>query len=167
MKYVPCSSSQCDVKVIDQSDQSDQCVSCNTTVSPFSNRLRALQTSAGYQSSVVTFEIDSTTPLDEDVVTSNLNSNITIANKDLAAITPPLELKTNFTASTRMPTSRPTINPKSGKATNPPQPQAPKSGKASTPQPKEPKDPKSEKQPKEPKDPKPKEPKDPKTDKKN
>ena len=108
MKYVPCSSSQCGVKVI---DQSDQCVSCTTTVLPFSNRFRALQTSAGYQSSVITFEIDSTTPLNEDVVTSNLNSNITSANKDLAAIAPPLELKTNFTASTRMPTSSPSKQP--------------------------------------------------------
>ena len=120
MKYVPCNSTQCIVTVI---AQSDQCASCSI---PFTRQLRMLQAIPS-QSSTITFEIQSTVPLNEDVVTLNLNSNIANANKDSSTVNPPFEIKSNFVSSTSQPTAQPTTplptprpsqGSKSGKSTS-------------------------------------------------
>lgn len=101
MKYVPCNSTQCVVTVI---AQSDQCVLCSI---PLTRQLRVLQ-AIPLQSSTITFEIQSTIPLNEEEVTSNLNSNIANVNNDTSTVNPPFEIKSNFVSTTSQPTTQPT-----------------------------------------------------------
>ena len=101
MKYVPCNSTQCVVTVI---AQSDQCVLCSI---PLTRQLRVLQ-AIPLQSSTITFEIQSTIPLNEEEVTSNLNSNIANVNNETSTVNPPFEIKSNFVSTTSQPTTQPT-----------------------------------------------------------
>eukprot|EP00804_Cyclotella_cryptica_P000237 CCRYP_010193-RD/>CCRYP_010193-RD protein AED:0.19 eAED:0.19 QI:178/0.76/0.94/1/0.70/0.72/18/313/577 len=100
--YVPCSLMQCAVTVVDSATSS--CETCNISSS---RRLRFLQESE-YKTSAVMFEIVSNTPLVEQEVLTNLNSNIANANSDLAASTASFRVHGNFVAAKLQPTSQPT-----------------------------------------------------------
>ncbi|KAL3793031.1 hypothetical protein HJC23_003039, partial [Cyclotella cryptica] len=100
--YVPCSPMQCVVTVVDSATSS--CETCNISSS---RRLRFLQESE-YKTSAVLFEIVSNTPLVEQEVLANLNSNIANANSDLAASTASFRVQGNFVAASLQPTSQPT-----------------------------------------------------------
>jgi hypothetical protein len=105
MKHVPCNSSQCNVTIIEESDPS-QCVSCNIATS--SRRRRLLDQT----SSEITFRIESNTPLNETIVTFNLNSNITNANNDLMDDNITFQISNNFTLKpTPSPSTSPTQSP--------------------------------------------------------
>jgi hypothetical protein len=79
MKYTPCSADICTVTI---TGESNQCVACSIDSS---TRLRFLQdTPFPFQSSAITFQIKSIKPLNEKVVTENLNSNIANANRELS-----------------------------------------------------------------------------------
>jgi hypothetical protein len=151
LKYIPCSAEQCVVTIF---AQSDQCSSCKNSLS---RRRRVLQDgSASHQSSSITFEIQSTIPLNEEVVTSNLNSNISNANSDLTTVNPDFKLDSNYTAVISKPSRKPTRKPnpkpttKSSKETKKPkEPKEHKPKATKEPKAKAPKEPKGQKEPKE------------------
>jgi hypothetical protein len=62
-------------------------------------------------SSAVTFEIKSTTPLNEALVTANLNGNMTNSNNDLSTNKSPFRVDSNYTTATHQPTVLPTHLP--------------------------------------------------------
>eukprot|EP00804_Cyclotella_cryptica_P000251 CCRYP_010194-RB/>CCRYP_010194-RB protein AED:0.08 eAED:0.08 QI:227/1/1/1/0.72/0.61/26/1764/612 len=138
--YVPCSPMQCVVTVVDSATSS--CETCNISSS---RRLRFLQESE-YKTSAVLFEIVSNTPLVEQEVLANLNSNIANANSDLAASTASFRVQGNFVAASLQPTSQPTkkqsTSSKSTKAKSSKKPTSPSSkpGSKSAKDTKDPKD---------------------------
>ena len=105
--YVPCSPKRCDVTIIAQSDQCSTCVN-----DPSVEGLRKIQGgNTPTQSSKITFEIQSKDPLNENIVLSNLNSNITNANSELADSELTFRINGNYAVSTAAPSLSPTIEP--------------------------------------------------------
>jgi hypothetical protein len=88
LTYVPCSPSQCTVDIV---GQSSQCNSCSNNTAQ-GNRL--LHDNGYLQSSTISFTIKSTGSLDDQVVSTNLNSNITNMNNDLTAFS--FRINSNF-----------------------------------------------------------------------
>jgi len=128
MKYTPCTAADCTVTILSASD------SCTPCAVP-GRRLRFLEDS-GDQSSAITFEIVSDTPLNEDVVLGNLNDGIEDANEDLSQDGITFSISGNYQSATLMPTSQPTKKPtasssKSGKSRMPVSSKSEKQGKSS------------------------------------
>lgn len=103
MKYTPCTAADCTVTILSASD------SCTPCAVP-GRRLRFLEDS-GDQSSAITFEIVSDTPLNEDLVLGNLNDGIDDANEDLSQDGITFSISGNYQSATLMPTSQPTKKP--------------------------------------------------------
>lgn len=103
MKYIPCSPNDCSITIV---ASSSTCVICNIT-SP--GGVRFLQ-GEDFQSSAVIFQIVSTTPLNEEVVLENLNSNVTNANNDLSGNSM-IRVSGTFTMATLQSTPPPTNKP--------------------------------------------------------
>ena len=104
MKYTPCSADECTVTIV---GESDVCTPCSNEPS---RNLRFLQDS-GSQSSAITFEIESTTPLNEQVVTENLNDSISEANDELEQDGVDFYVSGNYKEATKVPTKQPTKKP--------------------------------------------------------
>lgn len=90
--------------------QSDQCSTCANKLSVEGSR-KLQGGNAPTQSSKITFEIESKDPLNEDIVLSNLNSNITNANNELADSESTFRIYGNYAVSTAAPSLIPTIEP--------------------------------------------------------
>jgi hypothetical protein len=104
MKYTPCTTDECTVTIV---GESDVCTPCSLVSS---RGLRFLQ-DGGFQSSAITFEIESTKPLNEQVVTGNLNDSITEANDDLEQDGIDFYVSGNYKEATKAPTKQPTKKP--------------------------------------------------------
>jgi hypothetical protein len=116
--YAPCTSKKCVVNIIAESDQ------CSTACTvPFSRWFRSPT-----HSSSITFEIKSKTPLNEAVVMSNLNSNISNANDDLTDDGSTFRINSNYNIAT----AKPTLSPSTLKPTGTPKPFAEKPVKRPT-----------------------------------
>ena len=100
IKYTPCDVHECAITII---DASDSCFSCSMDPS---RRLRFLQ-DAAFQSSAITFEIQSDEPLIEAIVTENLNDNIFAANEELEEVGVTFRVVSNYTEGTKAPTAQP------------------------------------------------------------
>eukprot|EP00804_Cyclotella_cryptica_P018048 CCRYP_008333-RD/>CCRYP_008333-RD protein AED:0.09 eAED:0.09 QI:172/1/1/1/0.70/0.72/25/1395/1365 len=106
LKSIPCSPELCVVNIVAQSNQ------CSNCTVPVFRRFRSLQdSSTNWLSSAVTFEIKSKSPLNEELVTANLNDNLAYANNVLSASNSPLRVDSNFTTATHQPTVLPTHLP--------------------------------------------------------
>jgi hypothetical protein len=103
MTYTPCSTDDCTVTVVDASIVCEPGCSIHGS----SNRQRFLEDSS-FQSSAILFEIMSVTPLNEQVVLANLNSNITNANEGLETGGALFRVSGEYTAGTLLPTASPT-----------------------------------------------------------
>jgi hypothetical protein len=104
MKYTPCSADQCTVTITGESN------SCATCSIDSSTRLRFLQDTA-FQSSAITFKIKSIKPLNEKVVTENLNSNIANANNELRQSGTTFRVASDYKKATLAPTKKPSKKP--------------------------------------------------------
>lgn len=104
---MPCGSKNCDVVII---AESDECLACTVQTS---RQLRFLQDGNSLtQSSAVVFEIRSKTPLNEAVVLSNLDSNITNANDELADDGTTFRINSQYSVATAVPSISPsTLEP--------------------------------------------------------
>eukprot|EP00804_Cyclotella_cryptica_P019111 CCRYP_019454-RA/>CCRYP_019454-RA protein AED:0.10 eAED:0.10 QI:0/0.93/0.88/1/0.87/0.88/17/304/1304 len=103
LKFIPCRSKKCDVKVIAESKK------CSVCKFPSLIPQRFLQDgSTSLQSSSITFEIVSVNPLNGIKVISNLNNNIENANNDLSTNESTFRVNGKYTTATLQPTRQPT-----------------------------------------------------------
>ncbi|KAL7518049.1 hypothetical protein ACHAWX_002913, partial [Stephanocyclus meneghinianus] len=105
LKYVPCSSSLC---TVDITFQSGTCTTCSIDSS---QRSRLLQVNPFFRSSTIAFTIESKAVLDNQAVTSNINSNKTNMNSDLKATNSTFRINSNFTQVSQSPTRTPSKAP--------------------------------------------------------